>query len=99
MPAGSERKLIAEQAGAAFPGALVAASAGKPAKASAKPIATMIIVCIVLSPQSPKALGLYPGRFPGSRVNAMGADPVAARRGSNPLCFRGRSRGMCERDG
>ena len=33
-----------------MPGALVAASAGKAAKASAKPSATMIVVCIVLFP-------------------------------------------------
>jgi hypothetical protein len=49
MPAGSGRKLIAEQAGAALPGAF-AAPTGKAAKASAKPIPTMIVLCIVLSP-------------------------------------------------
>jgi hypothetical protein len=50
MPGGSGRKLIAEHAGAAFPGALVAGSAGNAAKASDKPIAATIVVCIVLSP-------------------------------------------------
>jgi hypothetical protein len=50
MPGGSGRKLIAEQAGAAFPGALVADFAGIAANATAKPIATMIVVCILLSP-------------------------------------------------
>jgi hypothetical protein len=50
MPGGSGRKLIAEQAGAALPGAFVADSAGNAAKASAKPIAATIVVCIVLSP-------------------------------------------------
>jgi hypothetical protein len=50
MPGGSGRKLIAEQAGAALPGALVADPAGNAVKASDKPIATMIVLCIVLSP-------------------------------------------------
>jgi hypothetical protein len=44
MPGGSGRKLIAEQAGAPLPGALVAATAGKPVKANAKPIATIIVL-------------------------------------------------------
>jgi hypothetical protein len=60
MFGGSGRKLIAEQAGAALPGALVAASAGKAAKASAKPIATMTVVCIVLFPPS-QSSRLYSG--------------------------------------
>jgi hypothetical protein len=44
MPGGSGRKLIAEQVGAALPGALVAAAAVKPAKANAKPIPTMMVL-------------------------------------------------------
>src|ERR1700747_2228799 len=69
MPGGSGRKLIAEQAGAAFPGALVADFAGIAANATAKPIATMIVVCILLSPCR-KALAYTPAGYPaGSRVN------------------------------
>jgi hypothetical protein len=60
MPDGSGRKLIAEQAGAALPGALVAASAEKTVKASAKPIAAIIVVCIVPFPL-PQSSRLYSG--------------------------------------
>jgi hypothetical protein len=56
MPGGSGRKLIAEQAGAALPGAF-AAPAGKAVKASAKPIPTVIALCIVLSPVEPRIGG------------------------------------------
>jgi hypothetical protein len=73
MFGGSGRKLIAEQAGAALPGALVAASAGKAAKASAKPSATMIVVCIVLPPVAKLSLILRQlTRKEESKVNADG---------------------------
>jgi hypothetical protein len=60
MPGGSGRKLIAEQTGAAFPGALVADCAGKAAKASAQPIATMIVFSIAFF-SLPQSSRLYSG--------------------------------------
>src|SRR5690348_18123905 len=50
VPDGSGRNVIAEHAGAAFPGALVAAPAETAVKASTKPIPTVVVACIVLSP-------------------------------------------------
>ena len=70
--------MIAEQSGAALPGALVAASAGKAATASAKPIATMIVVCIVLFPPVAKPLLIRQQAAPQEvelTVIATGLDP------------------------
>src|SRR6202040_497990 len=73
MFGGSGKKLTAEQAGAALPGALVAASAGKAAKASAKPIATMIVVCIVLFPPVAK-LSLILRQLTGKEESKVNGD-------------------------
>jgi hypothetical protein len=84
MPDGSGRKLIAEQVGAALPGALVAASAGETAKASAKPIAAMIVLCIVLFPLSQNSPFII--RQPTGQeveLTTMNADPSP-----NRLCER-----------
>jgi hypothetical protein len=70
MPGGSGRKVIAAQAGAAFPGALVAAAAGKAATASAKQIPTVIELLIAGFPRLGEMLALYSGDPPLSRVNS-----------------------------
>ena len=58
MPAGSGRKVIAEQAGGAFAGALPAAVAENDTRTTAMPIATEIAARIV-RPSSAAEFSLY----------------------------------------
>src|SRR5271165_5356205 len=64
VPGGSGRKTIAEQAGAALPGALVAAAAERIAEASTNPIPTTSIVRILLFPPVAKLSAYTPASGP-----------------------------------